>query len=171
MAFQKRGIFSPEEAHPRSEGESCHLPGPLNPNTEGDQSCPKHLLQLRQRHKPLSLGLYHLVVHTWTWHVLPPWKNQAPLEYCSFPPLSPLTVSRAWDDWFLSVTQFVGYVIYIICWLNWERTIVVCLNLSWTKAVCQIDSYGWTINSSQIFQNGFVRPQPLYLGTKLKRMQ
>lgn len=81
--------------------------------------------------------------------------------------LSLATVSR--DDWLLSVTLFVGHAIYIICWLIWERTIAAYLNLSWTEAVCQIDSYGWTINWSPIFQNGYVKTH--YLRTKIIGVQ
>jgi len=45
-AFQERGTFNPEKAHLWSEGKFFQLSGLLHPNTEGDQSCPKHLLQL-----------------------------------------------------------------------------------------------------------------------------
>lgn len=167
-AFQERGTFDPEKAHPWSEGELRQLPGPLNPRSELPQACFTANAET-QSPQPgfVSLSFTHLK----TAHASSMEKTAACGKLDVPPSLSPLAISRAWDDWFLNVTQFVGHAIYIICWLNWERTIAVCLNLSWTKAVCQIDSYGWTINSSQIFQNGYVGPQPLYLRMKIKGMQ
>lgn len=167
-AFQERRTFNPEKAPPWSEGELCHVPGPLNQRSELPQAPFTANLET-QSPQPgfISLSFTHLKMARASSMEKPGTSGKLEVP----PSLSPLAISRAWNDWFLNVTQFVGHAIYIICWLNWERTIAVCLNLSWTKAVCQIDSYGWTINSSQIFQNGYVGPQLWYLGTEIKGMQ
>lgn len=162
-SIQEKGTFNPEKPRPLSEGELYQLHGHLIQAQEEIRVSPSTFYSWCGEATPLTSC--HPVSHLQIAHAFS-MSRARHLQKVGCSSLSHHCVHSL--GWFLNVTPFVGHAVYIICWLNWERTIVVCLNLSWTKPVRQSDSCGWAINSRETYQNVYVRFQSLYLVTKIK---
>lgn len=140
----------------------------LNPTAEGDQRCPRCLLQLKWRQPPLRLGSRHLVLHLQIASAFSMSKTRHP-QKAGGSPLSHHCVNSL--EWLIPEHYPICRPC-CLCYLLIKLRKSNCgLNLSLTKRVCQSDSCGWTTNSRKTYQNVYVRPQSLYLGTKINWIQ